>query len=108
MLVRYNRPPESWSRRLTAVFGTADWQEEFYRTEESRLIEGMEFTTKVANLEKIEHFFLERMRLVFPAVAEPLLLRNSIGSPLYLFCFAAGNKRGAPVALKIAQDIIGG
>jgi three-Cys-motif partner protein len=107
MLIRNSRPPETWARRLTSVFGTTEWQEEFYKTEESTLIEGVHLTSKVANLEKIAAFFLDRLRTVFPAVAEPLVLRNN-KAPLYLFCFAAGNERGAPLALKIAQDIIGG
>jgi hypothetical protein len=72
------------------------------------LLEGFEETTKIANLEKIQEFFIGRLRTVFSAVAEPMLLRNNKGAPLYLFCFAAGNPRGAPIALKIAEHLIGG
>jgi three-Cys-motif partner protein len=108
MLIRNSRPPEAWSRRLDKVFGTTEWESEFYKTEDSSLIEGIEITTKIANLEKIEDFFIGRLRTVFAAVAEPMMLRNKIGAPLYLFCFAAGNSRGAPTALKIAQHLIGG
>jgi hypothetical protein len=31
---------------------------------------------------------------------------NSKNDPLYLLCFAVGNKKGAPIAIKIAQDIL--
>lgn len=35
-------------------------------------------------------------------------MRNSKNVPLYLLCFAAGNPRGGPIAVKIAQDILEG
>jgi hypothetical protein len=42
-------------------------------------------------------------------VAEsPLSLQNSKGTPIYSLCFAAGNPKGAPTAVKIAQDILRG
>jgi len=34
MLVRGKKPPESWKKRLTMVFGTEDWEREFYTTHE--------------------------------------------------------------------------
>jgi hypothetical protein len=44
---------------------------------------------------------------VFKGVANnPLPLYNSKNNPLYLLCFAAGNPKGAPTAVKIAQDIL--
>ena len=50
---------------------------------------------------------MERLKSIFPGVADhPLVLRNSTGCPLYLFCFAAANERGARVALRIANDIL--
>jgi hypothetical protein len=36
----------------------------------------------------------------------PAVLRNSKNSPLYLFCFAAGNSKGVPIALSIASHIL--
>jgi len=45
--------------------------------------------------------------MVFADVAEnPLVLRNSRNTPLYLLCFAAGNSEGAKTAVKIAQNIL--
>jgi len=43
---------------------------------------------------------------IFEKAAKGLVLKNSRSSPLYLLCFAAANKGGAPTALKIAQDIL--
>lgn len=53
------------------------------------------------------HYFNERLKTVFARVVEqPGILRNSANSPLYLFCFAAGNPRGAPIAVRIAEHLL--
>ena len=58
--------------------------------------------------EEIGEYFLERMRTIFAGVSEkPLILKNSKNSPLFMLCFAAGNKKGSVTALKIANSIIG-
>ena len=60
-----------------------------------------------ATIEEIGHHFLKRLRTIFAGVAkEPAVLRNSRGSPLFLLCFAAGNPKGAPVALNIAEYLL--
>jgi len=56
-----------------------------------------------AGMARIDRYFVERLKSIFPGVAEkPGVLRNSTNSPLYLFCFSASNTRGAPLALRIA------
>lgn len=55
----------------------------------------------------IGRYFVKRLKTVFKGVAEqPLVLTNSAGCPLYLFCFAAGNPKGAKIAVKIADHIL--
>jgi hypothetical protein len=54
----------------------------------------------------IARYFNDRLKQIFPAVAEPGVLRNSSNCPLYLLCFAAGNEKGAPIALKIANSLL--
>lgn len=61
---------------------------------------------RTATASTIEAFIHERLESCFEAAAKGLVLWNSRSTPLYLFCCAAANKRGAPVALKIAQAII--
>ena len=57
----------------------------------------------------IEQYFIQRLQGIFKGVAtNPLPLRNSKNVPLYLLCFAAGNPKGGPIAVKIAQDILEG
>jgi hypothetical protein len=64
-------------------------------------------TEKAADLEAVGKYFVRRLETVFCRVAQnPLPLLNSCNCPLYLLCFAVGNPKGAPTAIKIAQDIL--
>ena len=50
---------------------------------------------------------MKRLQGTFAGVVDnPPALYNSTNVPLYLLCFAAGNPRGAKIAVKIAQDIL--
>lgn len=111
LLVREQEPPESWANRLTATFGTALWREKFYSvTEAYPLLRGIEDTTKVTKIAKVDtikDFLIDRLHSIFVAVSEPLVLENSKNCPLYLLLFAAGNKKGADAGLRIANNILG-
>ncbi len=111
MLIKDRKPPNSWARRLTEIFGTPDWEKNFYAINKNqpRLFEPGQFEViaKVADVQKISDFLVGRLKQEFVAVAKPLILYNSRRSPLYLFCFAAGNEKGATTGLKIAKHILG-
>lgn len=109
MLRKDGRLPDSWRNRLTAFFGEETWYDAFYdRAREDGLFGPEETVVKVANLEFIKDYFLERLRSVFPGVAtKTLTLSNSRGTPLYLLCFACANPRGSRIALRIANHILG-
>lgn len=110
VLTRHGPPEGPWAERLTAFFGTEEWRDEFYRPRAQPLLpmfDGPQLE-KEAPLEKIGEFCVKRLQSVFFRVAQnPLYLRNSKNVPIYLLCFAASNERGAPTAVKIAQDILG-
>jgi three-Cys-motif partner protein len=109
LLTREGPPPAAWADRLTRFFGTDEWRSRFYRQTEVRDLFGSTFSLieKDADFEAIGAYFLERLRSVFCRVAERTLpLRNSKGTPIFLLCFAAGNEKGAPTAVKIANDIM--
>jgi three-Cys-motif partner protein len=101
---------EKWAARLSAVLGTEDWRTEFYRKSKQLTLftgEG-EATEKTATFKSIEQFVVRRLKDVFVGVADnPYTLVNSRNSPLYLLCFAVGSKTGKPIALRIAQHILG-
>lgn len=107
LLTRTGEIPASWRARLDSLLGTTDWYDEFYRVEREPTLFGAEEEHLIkATNETIGRYFVERLRSVFAGVAEPGVLRNSSNCPLYLFCFAAGNAKGAPTALRIANHLL--
>lgn len=89
------------------VFGTSDWRSRFYEVQKTRDLFGdRESIERTATVETIQAFINERLASCFAKVAKGLVLRNSKSSPLYSLCFAAANEKGAPTALRIAQDIL--
>ncbi|HVZ39030.1 MAG TPA: three-Cys-motif partner protein TcmP [Candidatus Kapabacteria bacterium] len=110
MSTRDAPPPEDWSQLLTRIFGTDSWRDAFYpRSEILTLFGNEESHRKDADLKKVTDFFIGRLQDVFPGVASnPLILRNSTNTPLYILCFATSNpeQRIIKTALNIAQDIL--
>lgn len=101
--------PPSWRDRLTSLLGTDEWFEEFYTVERTTDLFGDDRVriVKAASLHTIGRYFIDRLKTIFTAVADkPLVLSNSRGCPLYLLCFAVGNPKGAPIALKIANHLL--
>jgi three-Cys-motif partner protein len=108
LLRRDGQIDESVERKLDRFFGTTDWFDQFYQSKTKDSLFGTEKTIgKVVNFEGITRYFVKRLKSVFTDTAEnPLHLYNSKNNPLYLLCFAVGNKKDAPIAIKIAQDIL--
>jgi three-Cys-motif partner protein len=109
LLTRSGQIPESWRHRLNVLLGNETWYDEFYRVESVPTLFGDSDRVVKATTETIGRYFNERLKSVFASVAEePGVLRNSANCPLYLLCFAVGNKSGAPVALRIANHLLKG
>jgi three-Cys-motif partner protein len=110
LLTRSGDIPVGWRKRLDALLGTKDWYEEFYQVEHrTDMFGSAEERVIKASTEVIGRYFNERLKKIFYGVAEePRVLRNSMNCPLYLLCFAVGNKNGAPTALRIANHILKG
>ncbi len=101
----------SWRARLDSSVGTSDWYEAFYQKRVvPDLFQGhVERTEKVADFDSLSRYYNERLGTIFEGVADnPRRLHNSRGNPIYLLCFAAGNAKGAPIAVRIAQHILKG
>lgn len=96
--------------KLNKIFGTKRWKQSFYNIIQEETLWGLDTRSiKTADFNDIIEFFLERLREIFPGVADnPLILYNTKNNPIYLFCFAASNKDGSKTAIKIAQDILKG
>jgi three-Cys-motif partner protein len=108
LLTRNEPPPKEWAKALTKILGTDDWRTAFYSQQTVPTLFGEEdIQVKDADFDSIAKFFVNRLKAVFAGVADnPLPLRNSKNIPLYLLCFASGNPKGAPTAIKIAQHIL--
>jgi three-Cys-motif partner protein len=108
LLMRSGDIPPTWRSRLDKLLGTKDWYEEFYHVESTPTLFGPDEERVVkASKETIGRYFNNRLKSVFFGVAsEPGVLRNSVNCPLYLLCFAVGNDKGAPIALKIANHLL--
>jgi three-Cys-motif partner protein len=108
LLTKSGDIPEAWRRRLNQLLGTEDWYDEFYRVESTPTLFGNAVDRVVkASTDTIGRYFNNRLKSIFAGVVdEPKVLRNSANSPLYLLCFAAGNPKGAPIALKIAAHLL--
>lgn len=103
------RPAER--ERLNLIFGSHDWEQQFYQRKTTDTLFGQdELTEKSSDIfEAIKDYMIGRLGAEFAGIAKnPLVLRNRTNSPLFLLCFAAANKRGAPIAIKIAQSILKG
>lgn len=109
MLTRGKRPPREWAETITRILGTGAWESIFYEELVQQGLFGEEVTkvVKTATFASMKTFFLERLQSVFDGVAPyAMALTNSTGNPMYLLCFAGGNKRGAPIAVRIASHLL--
>lgn len=111
MLTRSQPPPKPWADRLDKTLGNKDWQEKFYPSVVDMTLFGdVETQSKKTSFAGIAEYFVARLNTLFPnGVADnPVLLRNSRNTPLYLLCFATSNQKESvrKAALKIASDIL--
>ena len=108
LLTRSGDIPASWRQRLDILLGTDDWYENLYTIEKSPSLFEDETTHLIkASTESIGRYFISRLTSIFSGVApEPRILLNSARCPLYLFCFAVGNPKGAEIALRIANHLL--
>lgn len=100
----------AWQHRLNVMFGSSDWYDAFYQTKMTRDLFGEYVTTeKTGDFDTISRYFVDRLKTIFPGVAEnPLPLYNSRNNPLYLLCFATANPNAVRTALNIANHILKG
>lgn len=108
LLKRDGQISQGVKEALDRLFGGTRWYAEFYSTQTQPSLFGDEVSTqKTADFEAIQRYLIKRLQSIFTKVVEkPLALYNSKNNPLYLLCFAAGNEKGAPTAVKIAQHVL--
>ena len=108
-LLPRDRPPDEQNAAcVTRVLGTDTWRQEFYQSQRRRGLFGdLEGWERQAGYDELKAFLVNRLRSIFVEVApQPLELRNSKNTPLFLLCFAASNPKGARTAVKIASHLL--
>ena len=89
-----------WKVTLDRLLGTDQWEQALYKQDESPQIMDMfdenepSANSERLNIEELQNWVSNRLRELFPYVAEPVMLRNN-NSPLFLFYFAVSNPRKA-------------
>lgn len=94
LLTKSGDIPQEWQDTLDRSLGTKEWLSAFYRSEqEADLFEGPRSkTVKDADPIKLETFYLDRLRTIFPTVMNKCVrLTNSKDQTMYLLCFASAN-----------------
>jgi len=103
--------PEKRSAVARAI-GIEDWVEHFYRVKESR--QGSLFNdtpgsiVRTLSVDDMEHLVSQRLKEIFPYVAEPRRLYGPTNAPLFSLFFAVSNPNGKAIRLasKIAEHIL--
>jgi three-Cys-motif partner protein len=102
-----------WKSTLDRLLGTSEWEEALYKKCEVPVIQDLfdeldqELPIERVNSRELQQWVTERLKQIFPYVAEPTVLKNK-GSPLFLFYFAVSNKspRAHGLADRVAKHIL--
>ena len=99
-------PDPALARHLDRVFGGQYWQHLYHNTPQLELF-GQQNRERISGSEPVMELCRERLESVFEKVAPTRrILRNSKNAPLFALYFAASNKRGASIAVRIADHLL--
>jgi len=102
-------PQKIFYNCLNRIFGTKEWFECFYKTQTLDDLFGkpVDIIVKACDFNRIGNFYKNRLKTIFSGVAEvDKTFYNSRRSMLFQFFFAAGNPKGAPIAIRIAEHLL--
>jgi three-Cys-motif partner protein len=106
---RAEKQPEAWAKKIDVCLGGTDWRQIFYDETPTPDLFGASHSVKqrVFDIPIIEKYVRSKLEGIFPGVADNTLALSKPNGPImYLLFFACANKRGAPIALRIANDNI--
>jgi three-Cys-motif partner protein len=106
-LIRSKIAPECRTR-LTRMLGTPDWETDWYRGGAQSNLDGTLDYRRTASVDDMEGYVRRRLQSLFPAVLEPLRLKNKKGGPAFALFFAMSNPdpKATEVATRIANYIL--
>ncbi len=108
MMPRGREPDETWAEELDRVFGSREhWKQGYQDAVQTSFLSTEPARERAWTIEQIAERYKDRLRTVFYRVAASrLTLKNSKNVPLFELFFAAGNPKGAPIAVEIADHIL--
>ena len=103
-----NEPSPELRLQLDRIFGGRQyWQDIYSQAMQMSLLQEEPKQERLHGSDHIAMSYLNRMKSVFTSTASVRrTFRNSKGSPIFELFFAAGNAKGAPTAVRIAEDIL--
>jgi three-Cys-motif partner protein len=81
-----------WRERLDAYFGTPAWYDEVYKEQTGLL--GAFVEKRADYLDRLLSLYRDRLRTAFGFVSQPMLIRNTKGTPLYYLLWAGPHRKG--------------
>ena len=108
MMPRGREPIEVWAEELDRVFGRREhWKEGYQDAVQTTFLGAESGRERIWSWEQVAERYKERLNTVFHRiVANSRTLKNSRNVPLFELFFAAGNPKGAPIAVQIADHIL--
>ena len=108
MMPRGREPSDALAAGLDRIFGGREvWSEMYSTSRQPRLFEDEPRMERAGGVEEIARRYRRRLRTAFAGAAPTdRILRNSRNAPLFNLFFAAGNPKGAPIAIGIADHIL--
>lgn len=106
VLVANGNVPQEWAKRIDEHLGPCDWRTALYKvTEQGNLFSRNEpGIRKTITADGLRQFVLERLKSIFPFVAEEQLeLKNSRGAVLYHLFIICANP--TPAAVRLAKKL---
>lgn len=93
---------EGKAKKLTDFLGTEGWRQALYQREQQDFFDEPQ-VTRATGWSDIVQFTTERLRSLFPYVADPQLLSGPKGPPLFALYFAVTNP--SPKAIGLAKRV---
>lgn len=100
---------EGKAARLTRVLGTSEWRTAWYAPPaQADLFDGQGPDRRAADWTDIVAFATHRLRMLFPLVLEPKILRNQTNAPLFALYLAVSNPHRAAtdLARRVGDQIL--
>ena len=107
MMPTDKEPDEAEASQLNRIFGGDYWRQNYQNSPQLSLLDDEPRRERALGSRQIADRYRERLRTVFYRIAPTSrILTNSKNVPLFELFFAAGNPRGAPIAIQIADHIM--